>query len=62
MHQLILDKISNFKHKFTISYWMRNRLGIKEMAVIKKAQYITSCSNALKKIITKELRNSTSAN
>ena len=51
----ILDKISNFKHKFTISYWMRNRLGIKEMAVIKKAQYITSCSNALKKIITKEL-------
>ena len=51
----ILDKISNFKHKFTISNLIRERLGIKEMEIVKKAQYITSCSNALKNIIIKEL-------
>lgn len=51
----ILNKISNNKQKLTIGNWIREKLGVKEIEIVKKAQYITSCSNALKNIICSEL-------
>lgn len=51
----VLDKISKSNRHFSVGNWMRGRLGVKEKEIIRNARYITSCSDALKKIIINEL-------